>query len=199
MAGRGRPRTFDRTTALRAAMVVFWEHGYEGASMSDLCAAMGINSPSLYAAFTSKEHLFREAVAYYGETEGAAAASALREGPTARESVAAMLRAHVEDYTHPDKPRGCMIVLSATTYTDTSAGIRDHLAELRRQTEAGLRARIERGIADGDVPATADPVAVAGFYNALTEGMSLQARDGATREHLTLVAERGIAAWDAVT
>lgn len=180
-------------------MIVFWEHGYEGASMSELCGAMGINSPSLYAAFTSKEHLFREAVAYYGETEGAAAACALRDAPTAREAVAAMLRAYVEDYTHPDKPRGCMIVLSATTYTDSSAGVRDHLTELRRQTEADLRARVERGIADGDVPATADAAAVAGFYTALTEGMSLQARDGASREHLSRVAERGIQAWDVVT
>ena len=74
MATRGRPRTFDRAGALRRAMEVFWEHGYEGTSMSDLTAAMGIKSPSLYAAFGCKEELFREAVAYYNETLGATAA-----------------------------------------------------------------------------------------------------------------------------
>ncbi len=105
MAARGRPRAFDRDGALRKAMEVFWEHGYEAASISDLTAAMGINSPSLYAAFGCKEQLFREAVALYNETLGATAAAELRERPTAREAIAAVLRHHAVVFCDADNPR----------------------------------------------------------------------------------------------
>lgn len=195
MAVRGRPRTFDRTAALHRAMEVFWQHGYDGASMSDLTSAMGINSPSLYAAFGSKEQLFREAVAYYDETEGAVAAAALRDLPTARDAIAAVLRHQVTAFTDPNRPRGCMIVLAATTSTDRTRGVHDHLAEWRTATEGDIRDRIARGIADGDVPAGADPGAIAAFYNAVNQGMAIQARDGADRAKLSAVAEAAIAAW----
>src|SRR5689334_5469946 len=99
-------------------MEVFWAYGYDGTSMTDLTAAMGINSPSLYAAFGSKEALFREAVAYYNQTRGAAIAAALNGSPTAREAIAEALRHQVIAYTESDRPRGCMIVLAATTATD---------------------------------------------------------------------------------
>ena len=119
MATRGRPRSFDRAEALRRAMDVFWEHGYETTSINDLTAAMGINSPSLYAAFGCKEELFREAVAHYNDTLGATAAAELRERPTAREAIAAVLRHHAAVFCTPDNPRGCMIVLAATTCSET--------------------------------------------------------------------------------
>jgi AcrR family transcriptional regulator len=125
MAERGRPRGFDRQVALRRAMEVFWEHGYEGASLSELTAAMGVNAPSLYAAFGCKEALFREAVQLYEQQEGIMVADA----PTAREAVAGLLRAGALAYTEPGKPAGCMIVLAATTYTPKTEGIRDHLRE----------------------------------------------------------------------
>jgi AcrR family transcriptional regulator len=198
MAVRGRPRAFDRTTALHRAMEVFWAHGYEGASMSDLTAAMGINSPSLYAAFGCKEQLFREAVAYYNETEGAAIDRALRERPTARDAIAEVLRHNVAAYTDPDKPRGCMIVLAATTSTERSEAVHDHLAGWRTAAEQAFRERIERGIADGDVPADVDAVRIAAFYNAVMQGMAIQARDGADRPKLSAIAEAAIAAWDSL-
>ncbi|GAA3387422.1 TetR/AcrR family transcriptional regulator [Cryptosporangium minutisporangium] len=199
MAGRGRPRAFDRTTALRRAMAVFWTRGYAGASMTDLTGAMGINSPSLYAAFGSKEQLFREAVTYYDEVESAAAAEALHAGPTARDAIAEVFRINVEAYTDPDKPRGCMIVLAATAEADYSEGLRSHVAELRRSTERGFRERIERGINDGDVPAGTDAAALAAFYHTVLQGMSLEARDGASRAALAAVAESALAAWDVLT
>jgi AcrR family transcriptional regulator len=198
MAGRGRPRTFDRAAALRSAMRVFWEHGYEGAAMADLTRAMGINSPSLYAAFGSKEELFREAVALYEQTEGAAAMTALTTGATAREAIAGALRANACAYTEPDNPRGCMIVLAATTYTDRSEAVRDHLADMRRGMERLFQDRVERGIADGDVPPGTDAAQVAAFYNAVMQGMSVQARDGASRAALLAVAGRAVEAWDVV-
>jgi AcrR family transcriptional regulator len=195
MAARGRPRAFDRATALHRAMEVFWESGYDGASMTDLTSAMGINSPSLYAAFGCKEALFREAVAYYNETEGAAVAAALRDVPTAREAIAEVMRHQVISYTEPDKPRGCMIVLAATTSTDRSQTVHEHLAEWRMATEDDFRRRIERGIADGDVPAHVDAATVAAFYNTVNQGMAIQARDGADRSKLSAIAESAISAW----
>jgi AcrR family transcriptional regulator len=196
MAARGRPRGFDRAHALRQAMEVFWQRGYEGASITDLTTAMGINSPSLYAAFGCKEALFREAVAYYNENEGVDAAKALRELPTAKEAIGGFLRHNVLAYTGADKPSGCMIVLTATTYTEQSKAVHAHLADWRIATEHDFRDRIERGIAHGDVPAGADAATIAAFYSAVNQGMAIQARDGADRSKLSAVAEAAISAWD---
>ena len=95
MAERGRPRNFDRAQALRKAMEVFWSKGYEGASLTDLTAAMGINSPSLYGAFGSKEGLFREAVQLYRDTDGAASRRALTDADTARDAVQGLSLIHI--------------------------------------------------------------------------------------------------------
>src|SRR5690625_5244323 len=141
MADRGRPRNFDRAVALRRAMEVFWERGYEGTSIAHLTAAMGINPPSLYATFGSKESLFREAIALYDTVEGAPINSALNDSPTAREAVEAMLRHNVDAYTSPETPNGCMIVLSATVGTPANEPVRDFVAKYRRNTVEDLRQR----------------------------------------------------------
>ncbi|XXT19405.1 TetR/AcrR family transcriptional regulator [Sorangium sp. So ce429] len=198
MAGRGRPRSFDRAAALRRAMEVFWERGYEGTSLSDLTAAMGINSPSLYAAFGCKESLFREAVSLYNEVEGAAVTRAMSEEPTARRAVEAMLRGNAEAYVSPGKPSGCMIVLAATLGTQESEAVRCHLAEVRRGALVELQRRLDRGVAEGDVPAGTDTAALAAFYTTVLQGLSIQARDGASREALLAVVDCAMAAWDAL-
>lgn len=197
MAERGRPRAFDREVALRRAMEVFWEHGYEGASMSDLTAAMGINSPSLYAAFGGKEALFRAAVGLYGTAEGGLTERALCEEPTARASIEAMLRENAAVYTVADKPHGCMVVLAGSTYTTRSEAIRDFLIELRRETTDDIRARLDRGVAEGDLPAHTDTEALATFYSTVLFGLSIQARDGATEAELSRSIDCALAAWPA--
>ncbi|HEX6418572.1 MAG TPA: TetR/AcrR family transcriptional regulator [Acidimicrobiales bacterium] len=199
MARRGRPRSFDRQQALRRAMEVFWAHGYEGASLSELTSAMGINSPSLYAAFGSKEQLFREAVRLYDATEGAATTRAMAEEPTARAAVEAMLRDNVEAYADPATPRGCMVVLAAATGAVASTEVQEFLAENRRQTLAVLGERIERGIHDGDLPPGTDAQGVAAFYVTILQGLSIQARDGASRARLHAVVDGAMAAWDTLT
>jgi AcrR family transcriptional regulator len=197
MATRGRPREFDRDEALRRAMEVFWERGYEGASVSDLTEAMGISSPSLYAAFGSKEILFRQAVELYAGVEGSITERALREGATAREAVESMLRENAREYTDPDTPTGCMLVLGATAWTENES-VRRYVADYRHEAHDALRERIERGVADGDVPAQANAAGVASFYATVLEGLSIQARDGATFEQLEGIVDSAMRGWDAL-
>jgi AcrR family transcriptional regulator len=179
-------------------MEVFWARGYEGAAVSDLTAAMGINAPSLYAAFGDKEALFREAVALYEDSEGEPPMRALRDAPTALAGIEAMLRANVRSYTAVGRPKGCMIVLAATTYTPSTEGIRDFLAEQRRAGTGAVQERLARGQADGDVPPGAATGALAAYVMSVQYGLSLQARDGATREQLDAVVDCVLAGWDAV-
>ncbi|MCT9000608.1 TetR/AcrR family transcriptional regulator [Chelativorans intermedius] len=196
MAERGRPRTFDRQEALRRAMEVFWARGYEGASLGELAEAMGINRPSLYAAFGCKEALFREAVALYDATEGAPIQRALDEAPTARAAVEAMLRHNARAYARDDQPRGCMVVLASLLGTPENEAVRQFLRENRALGEEVLRHRIERGIAEGDVPAGADARMLAAFYTTVTQGLSVQARDGTSVAAMEAIVDAAMAAWD---
>lgn len=199
MKARGRPREFDREAALRKAMMMFWERGYEGTSVGDLTGVLGIAKPSLYAAFGCKEELFREAVELYDRVEGGAAEVALNEAPTARSAVELMLRANVEAYTHPEKPSGCMIVLAALLGTTESRPVREYLAELRRKGQADLERRFDRAIGDGDLPATTHPQSLGAFYSTVLQGLSIQARDGASREALTRIVDDAMSAWELFT
>jgi AcrR family transcriptional regulator len=197
MARRGRPRTFDRDAALRRALEVFWEHGYEGASVTDLQEAMGgITATSLYAAFHSKEELFREAVELYCRTEGQAPLRALLEGPTARASIEGLLRAAVTSFCRPGGARGCLLVSGAVNCASENLAIQEHLRELRARRPAYMRERLERGVKEGDVPAGTDLTVIANFYTAVLDGLSVQARDGATRESLEATVDCAMTTWD---
>ncbi|MEV0085181.1 TetR/AcrR family transcriptional regulator [Saccharopolyspora sp. NPDC003752] len=196
MSPRGRPRSFDREAALRTAMELFWERGYEATSLSDLTGAMGISSPSLYAAFGSKEDLFREAVALYNSADEAVGDRSLQSQPTARRAIEAMLRDNADAYVDPDTPRGCMVVLAATNCTPENERIWDFLAECRKDDFRAVLARLERGVADGDVPAGADLEKIASFCLTVLQGLSIQARDGSSREAVHAVIDCAMLAWD---
>jgi AcrR family transcriptional regulator len=176
-------------------MEVFWERGYDGAAISDLTAAMGIGAPSLYAAFGSKEQLFREAVERYDRLDGAYTERALREQPTARAAIEAMLRDNARAYADPDTPPGCMIVLAAAPWTGNAA-VRDHLAGLRAASQAALERRLERAVRDGELATGTDTAAMAAYYTTVLHGLSILARDGASPAEMDAVAGCAMAAWD---
>ena len=196
MATRGRPRTFDPDTALRKALDVFWERGYEGTSLNDLAEAMGIASASIYACFGSKEDLFRKVMALYGTTSGEPPRRALREQPTARAAIHAMLRATADEITRPDTPHYCMLILAAPTGAVENHTVREFLAGIRRDMFTENRDRLARGVADGDLTASADLDAIARYYTTVVQGLSIQARDGASRADLEAVITCAMAAWD---
>lgn len=196
MAERGRPRAFDRDTALARAMLVFWYKGYQATSLSDLTEAMAINSPSLYAAFGSKEELYREAVAHFAATESEDILAPLRDAPTARAAIAGYLMASAATFTRPGRPPGCMVVLSAVN----AVGVGEETGRILREMRAGsvtvIEERLNRAIAEGELPASLDPHPIAGYYVTVQQGMSIQARDGASRPMLEAIAGGAMAAWD---
>lgn len=192
---RGRPRSFDRDAALERAMDVFWRKGYEGTSISDLTREMGINPPSLYAAFGDKERLFLECVERYQAKHGGACPYECE--PTARGAIAKLLLYMATELTKPCNPRGCMMVMAAATCSGSSEEMQSALQERRTSSRAHIKERIERGLKEGDVPRGVDATALADFYAAVISGMSMQARDGASRKSLLATVETAMRAFPA--
>lgn len=190
----GRPRSFDIDEALNRALYVFWRKGYEGASLTDLTEAMGINRPSLYAAFGNKEALFRKAFDRYVEEKGAYIRNALA-APTAREVVERLLLDGADVLTDPDSPAGCLAVQGALSCGDDADCIRRELAHRRAEAEGWVRERFERAQAEGDLPAESSPADLARFVATVAQGMAVQASSGATRDDLRKVAETALIAF----
>lgn len=184
----GRPRAFDLDEALDRALMVFWKKGYEGASLPDLTKAMGINRPSLYAAFGNKESLFRKAMDRYVEGHACHLLEALKQ-PSARAVVEHFLRRSVENLTDPKNPGGCLMVQSALVCGETSECIRQELVKRRAAMEAIFRERFERAQAEGDLPEALSPADLARFVAIVSNGMAVQALSGATRDDLLKIVE----------
>lgn len=192
---RGRPRAFDRDAALAKAMLMFWDRGYAGVSISDLSQAIGINPPSLYAAFGDKQRLFEEAVGCYLAGEGSFAARALAEESTARSAVARMLTEAARNFTQWPNPPGCMVVAAATNCAEEDGAAAAFLQKRRKMAEEQIRTRIKRGITQGELPHNTDAHGLAAFIAAVFYGMSTKARDGASRKELETIAAAAMKTW----
>jgi AcrR family transcriptional regulator len=195
--GRGRPRSFDRGAALEAAMEVFWHKGFDATSIQDLTAAMDINPPSLYAAFGDKETLYLEAVEFYRVQRGEHIRQVMAEEPTARGAVERAMREAANEFSRRDSPAGCLLTMS-TSCSNVSAGVQATLMKKRAMGRERMRERIERGIAEGDVPASVDAQALAEFIMTVFAGMAMHARDGATRKALNATVDAAMAAFPPV-
>jgi AcrR family transcriptional regulator len=191
---KGRPRTFDAEEALDCALKVFWRKGYEGTSLSDLTEAMGINRPSLYAAFGNKEALFRKALDRYISGPAAHIREAL-EATTARSVAERLLRRTADALTDPRNPPGCLAVQGALSCGEAAESIRQELCSRRSAGEAALRDRFERAKSEGDLPPGANPADLARYITTVTHGMSVQAAGGASRDELQRIVDTALRAW----
>jgi AcrR family transcriptional regulator len=192
----GRPREFDEQTALDAAVRVFSEKGYEGASLADLQAAMGINRVSMYAAFGNKESLFVKAMDRFTEASGSHLASCLAAG-SAREAFEKLLRDGVRMFTNHDGPGVCFVTQAPLQPGEASDDTRHYIARRRGEVEIALRRRFERAVDDGELPADSSPESLARFYAVVIQGIALQAQHGGTQKQMQTVVDVALAAWPA--
>lgn len=183
----GRPRNFDLDEALEKALEVFWSKGYDGASLSDLTEAMGINKPSLYAAFGNKEQLFLKTIERYESRPCAYFYPAL-EQPTAYQVAEAMLMGAATSMADKSHPHGCVVVQSALSCSEAAASVKEALIEKRRDGEQRLCARLQQAQQEGDLPEHADPVVLARYLGTVVQGMAIQATNGASQDELLQVA-----------
>jgi AcrR family transcriptional regulator len=190
----GRPRAFDMDQALDQALHMFWAKGYEGTSIADLTEAMGINPPSLYAAFGNKEMLFRKALDRYEALRDQIMEEAFA-APTAREAMTRLLQGTADRLSDKDKPRGCLMVQGALSGGEECEAVKRDLAARRAGGEALIRERLKRAKREGDLPEDADRAALARFVTAVVQGMSVQAAGGASRKELRAIADMALRAW----
>ncbi len=193
--GRGRPRTFDKARALQAALALFWRHGYDGTSIAQLTAAMKISAPSLYAAFGSKEALYREVLELYMATHGAPAARALGAPGPAREAIRNMLKEAALQVSRAALPKGCLVANGALQCGRENQVAARETGALRRLGRDAIRQRLDHAVRQRELPARTDTAALAAYYASVVQGMSVQAVDGASRAQLLKLGEYAMAAW----
>lgn len=189
---RGRPREFDVDQALAAALRVFWDKGYDGASLTDLTEAMGITRPSLYAAFGNKETLFKRALDLY-ENEKLAYVGCALEAPTAKGVAQNMLEGVIETVTSAG--RGCMRVIASVSCSRDDSPIRQDVQQRTQSALRAIEARMQKAIDEGDFAAPVEAEAITRYLISVVQGMSVQAAAGATREQLEQIAETTLAVW----
>lgn len=190
--GKGRPRCFDRDEALLRALEIFWRRGYEPASISELCKAMGINAPSLYSTFGNKAKLFLEAVNFYEKTYWEAPSKKFMDNPDLYQGLDEFFREAARILLAPNSPCGCMVVLAAINISDDAEDVISAIRKLRFITKDMFADRLRKGIADGQLPPDTDVTALAGALNTMLEGLSIQARDGLSQNELEHIASHAV-------
>lgn len=190
----GRHREFNDEAVLDSAMELFWKNGYEGTSYEDLSNATGVARPGLYRTFGNKYELYQKALHRYDEQYGGFIKEAF-EQPSSYELVRTYLYGSTTVHTqHPSHP-GCMRINGAIACSDDAEVVRVDLADRRKLGEDKLRSRLERAREEGELPASTDCAALAGLVMAVAQGMAIQAKSGASREHLQTIIEQFLLTW----
>lgn len=182
---RGGPRTFDRNSAVETAMILFWRHGYEGVSITDLTGAIGIAPPSLYAAFGSKAGLYREALDRYATRPGALVG--LVQAESLDMAVGGLLRAAIDAAIDPLLERGCMVSTGLLACAVEHGELARDLAARRRAVRDAIAEALSRWLERPKAEA------LAGYLCVVLQGLSVQARDGGSREDLEGLADEALA------
>jgi AcrR family transcriptional regulator len=177
-------------------MQVFWQKGYDHTSLTDLTEAMGINPPSLYAAFGDKASLFRAALDRYQQLEATTYVNDALAQPTARAFVERLLRGAADNQTNVRHP-GCLMVQGALIGRSSDSAIQREVRRRRARGETLVRERLVRAQREGDLPANTNPRALARFVVAVIRGMAVEAGAGATRKDLELIIRTAMQAWPA--
>ena len=184
----GRPRAFDCDKVLDRAVTTFWAKGYSGASLDDLTGSMGINRPSLYAAFGSKHELFMAVIDRYTVTLGCQPVKALYSEPEIRKAVAAFLKASIRCVTS-DGPRGCLIVSVAVEDAEIDEQVRNKLAKIFAETDKAIADRFLLAQDEEQLSQESNPQALARMIVSITHSFAARARVGASRKSLSRLAK----------
>jgi AcrR family transcriptional regulator len=190
---RGRTRAFDADAALERAVELFARQGYEGTSVAELTKAMGITPPSLYAAYGNKRHLFDLVIERYGEHRRSYMEDVTSQ-PTARLAAKRFLEGAAEHDTEPGQPRGCLTVQGCLTARSEDREVAEALARVRAVNQDAIERRLQQGVEDGDLPRSTNTAALARYLSTVSQGISVQASGGASREQLLAVAELALSA-----
>lgn len=183
----GRPRGFDEDVALEAAMKVFWEKSYEGATIADLTEAMGINRSSMYTAFGDKKSIFHRVMERYREGRMTYIRQALAQ-PSLREVVAGLIHGTAEFLASPDNPRGCLLIQGALSCGTDAEPVKLAMIDWRKSGEAALKKRLQQAQSKGELPRAIQPADFARYLSSVMAGLGVQAANGATRAELRRVA-----------
>ncbi len=192
MATAGRPRSFDKDEALKKAMYVFWEKGYEGTTMSDLIESIGMKAPSIYAAFGNKDAIFKEVVQSYLPIVVDGQLKVLNSSPKIYDAVESTLKACVDLYTGKDNPPSCLVMTAAI---NTAPEHQEHvgtLRVLRKKYKDAWQARFEQAKSDKQLADDANPSELAEYFTTLIQGMTIKAKDGASKETLDATVRLGL-------
>ncbi|AZG86411.1 TetR/AcrR family transcriptional regulator [Pseudomonas syringae pv. pisi str. PP1] len=201
MAQLGRPRTFDRDVAITQALHLFWEHGYDATSLSQLKATIGggITAPSFYAAFGSKQALFNEVMERYLDTYGRVTDSLFDTTLRPKDAIELTLRRSAKMQCEPGHPTGCLVALGLmSACSDESKAISEPLARARDLNRAGIVACIQRAVAAGELPATVIPETLAAVFDSFLLGLSTLARDGVPHATLDAAVTQVMRLWDSL-
>lgn len=189
---KGRPRGFDRAQALTLALDVFWRRGYEPTSVAELCSTMGINPPSLYAAFGNKAKLFLEAVDFYERTYWDHTWARMHQEPDVYVAVDRFFKDSAGILLSPLVPCGCLVVIAAINVSSESVEVFEAMKALRLEGIIHFTKRLNQAVLDGQLPAQTDVASLAAVLNTLLEGMSIHVRDGVTLSAMEKVAAHAV-------